>query len=102
MLLKIHSTHPQPLGRVVFFTNETFDGRLKCGGLLKHTNAWRNRIGERSHGLTHVVLGLQVKPKAGLPVEKQPQTQGGIGRHGAVAIDQIADSAGRHINVSDN
>jgi hypothetical protein len=50
--------------------------------------------------LAHVVVGLQVQPKAGLHVEKQPQTQCGIGRHGAVAIDQIADSAGRNINVS--
>jgi hypothetical protein len=43
---------------------------------------------------------LEVEPKAGLHVEKKAQTQGGIGRHGTIAIDQIADSAGRHINVS--
>jgi hypothetical protein len=67
---------------------------------LEHPNAWRNRSSERSRGLTHVVLGLKVQPKAGLHVEKQTQTQGGIGRYGAVAIDQIADSTGRNIHVS--
>ena len=50
-------------------------------------------------GHAHVVLGLQVHPEARLHAEEQAQPQGRIGGDGALAVDQVADAAGRHVDV---
>lgn len=47
----------------------------------------------------HVVLGLQVQPKAWLHAEVQAEAKCRIGRNRAVAVDQFTDAARRDIDV---